>query len=95
MNNKEFIASLASRTGYSQDTTQKMVKTVIEVMATNFEAGDPVQITGFGSFEVKKRLERVMKNPSTGNTMLIPPKLVLNFKPTLSVKAQFKKGGTE
>ena len=52
-----------------------------------------IQINSFGIFEVKKRLERVITNPGTGKKMLVPPKLVLNFKPTVTIKEQLKKGG--
>ena len=90
MNNKEFIAELASRTGHTQDESQKMVKTVIDQMAKSFETGDAVPVSSFGTFEVKKRLERVMVNPSTGL-----PKLVLSFKPAATIKGQVRKGGTE
>lgn len=93
MNNKEFISKLAERSGYSLEDTQKLVKTVLSVMSKNFETGEPVQITGFGTFEVKKRLERVMVNPSSGLRMLVPPKLILNFKPTAQVKGRIKNGG--
>lgn len=93
MNNKEFIAALSKRAGYKTTDTQKIVQDVIGAMSTNFEEGEPVSIPGFGTFEVKKRLERVMVNPSTGQRMLVPPKLVLNFKPILSVKEKIKKGG--
>lgn len=65
MNNKEFISTLAADTGYTQADTQKMVNTVIEAMKKAFEDGDSVQITNFGSFEVKKRLERIVVNPAT------------------------------
>ena len=95
MNNKEFIAALADKTGYSLDKTQKLVKTVFSVMGDNFELGEPILINGFGTFEVKKRLERVMTNPATGVRMLIPPKLVLGFRPTASIKEKLKKGGNE
>lgn len=95
MNNKEFIAALAAKAGYSQEDTQKLVKTTLSAMADNFESGEPVQVSGFGTFEVKKRLERVMVNPSSGLRMLVPPKLVLNFKPTASIKEKLKKGGNE
>ena len=95
MNNKEFIAEIASRTGHTQDASQKMVKAVIDQMAKSFETGGTVPVSGFGTFEVKKRLERVMVNPSTGLRMLVPPKLVLNFKPAATIKGQVRKGGTE
>jgi len=95
MNNKEFIAALAARTGYTQDESQKMVKTVVDMMGKSFETGDPVPVFGFGTFEVKKRLERVMVNPSTGLRMLVPPKLVLNFKPAATIKGHVRKGGQD
>lgn len=95
MNNKEFIAALAARTGYTQDESQKMVKTVVDMMGKSFETGDPVPVISFGTFEVKKRLERVMVNPSTGLRMLVPPKLVLNFKPAATIKGHVKKGGQD
>ncbi len=95
MNNKEFIAALAAKTGYTQEESQKMVKSVIELMGKSFETGEAVSVSGFGTFEVKKRLERVMVNPSTGLRMLVPPKLVLNFKPAATIKGHVRKGGQE
>lgn len=95
MNNKEFIAALAAKTGYTQDESQKMVKTVVDLMGKSFEMGDSVPVIGFGTFEVKKRLERVMVNPSTGLRMLVPPKLVLNFKPAATIKGHVRKGGQD
>ena len=95
MNNKEFIGAIALKTGYTQDESQQMVKDVIEQLSKYFESGESVAVSGFGTFEVKKRLERVMVNPATGLRMLVPPKLVLNFKPATMIKVQVKKGGME
>lgn len=91
MNNKDFIAQLANSTGYTQADTQQMVKTLIEKMTESFEDEGAVQITGFGTFEVKKRLERVVVNPGTQQRMLVPPKLVLSFKPIATIKENLKK----
>ena len=93
MNNKEFIAELALRSGYTQADAQKLVNTLIEGMGDSFEAGKNVSLTGFGTFEVKKRMERIVVNPSTGMRMLVPPKLVLGFKPNASIKEKLKNGG--
>ena len=91
MNNKEFIAELAQRAGYTQADTQKMVTDLIDFMATRFEHGDSLQVANFGTFEVKKRLERIVVNPGTQQRMLVPPKLVLGFKPVASIKEELKK----
>lgn len=96
MNNKDFITTIADRLGYTADETQKMVDIVIEAMGDQFQEDDaPVSIPNFGTFEVKKKLERIMVNPSTGQRMLIPPKLVLNFKPNTGWKERIKNGGNE
>ena len=92
MNNKEFIAELAQRSGYSQEDTQKLMRTVVDAMGQSFEEGTPVFFQGFGTFEVKKRLERTVVSPTTGQRMLVPPKLVLNFMPVAAIKEKLKKG---
>lgn len=95
MNNKEYISELALRTGYSQEETQKLVRRVIDTMITVFENGDTVNIPNFGTFEVKKRMERVVVNPVTKKRQLIPPKMVLSFHPVASMKEKLKNGGEE
>jgi DNA-binding protein HU-beta/integration host factor subunit alpha len=95
MNNKDFITELAERTGYSAEDTQRMADIVIESMADYFLEGETVLIPTFGTFEVKKKMERIMVNPSTGQRMLVPPKLVLNFKPNVNWKERIKNGTTE
>ena len=95
MNNKDFIAELADRTGYSVEDAQQMVDIVIETMGDHFLEDDSVLVPNFGTFEVKKKMERIMVNPSTGQRMLVPPKLVLNFKPNVGWKERVKSGGTE
>lgn len=90
MNNKEFIAELAQRTGYSKTVTQSFVRTAIDAMADSFDEGASVNLTSFGTFDVKKRLERIVINPATGQRMLVPPKLVLGFRPSTGVKDKLK-----
>ena len=95
MNNKDFITELAEKTGYSAEEAQRMVDIVVETMADRFQEGDVVLIPNFGSFEIKRKMERIMVNHSTGQRMLVPPKLVLNFKPNSNWKERVKNGGTE
>jgi DNA-binding protein HU-beta/integration host factor subunit alpha len=95
MNNKDFITTLSQRTGYSAEETQRMVDIVIETMSDHFQEDDSLMIPNFGTFEVKKKMERIMVNPSTGQRMLVPPKLVLNFKPNIGWKDRIKNGGNE
>lgn len=95
MNNKEYINELARRSGYTQEVTRKLVHDVVAEMTDRLDESETVSIAGFGSFEVKKRLERILVNPSTKQRMLVPPKLVLSFRPVASVKEKLKNGGEE
>jgi len=90
VNNKQFIAELARRMGYSLQDTQKMTYQVMDAMGDSFMEGNTVIVQNFGSFEVKKRLERIMVNPKTGQRMLVPPKLTLGFKISPTWKGKLK-----
>ena len=92
MNNKEFIAELSERTGYSLKDTQKLVNNLINAMGDAFQEDNSVQVPNFGTFEAKKKMERIIVNPSSGQRMLVPPKLVLNFKPNQNWKDKLKGG---
>lgn len=86
MNNKEYIAELSRHTGFSQDDTQRMVRCVVECMSQKFDEGVGILIANFGIFEIKKRMERIVVNPSNGQRMLVPPKIVVAFKAETSVR---------
>jgi len=92
MNNKEFIAELAERTGYTVKDAQKLVNNLIDAMGDTFQEDNAVLVSNFGVFEPKKKMERVIVNPSTGQRMLVPPKIVLNFKPNQTWKEKLKGG---
>lgn len=92
MNNKEFISELSRRLGYSASDTQRLVTLLLDTMSDEFQEGNSVMIPNFGTFEVKKKMERIMVNPSTQQRMLVPPKLVLSFRPNMAWKEKLKGG---
>ena len=93
MNNKEFINELARQNEMKAADAQAWMNTLLGAMGDNFQEGNAVQFPNFGVFEVRKKLERIIINPSTGQRMLVPPKLTLAFKPTPQTKEKIKKGG--
>ena len=95
MNNKEFVTILAGRVGMKVSEAQKTLDAMVSLMGVEFQEGNSVAMANFGTFEVKKKLERIMVNPTTGQRMLVPPKLALTFKPNPTWKDMIKKGGTE
>ena len=67
-----------------------MVSSVLGVMTQELQDGNTIAIQGFGTFEVKKKAERISVNPTTRQRMLVPPKLVLTYKPSTLLKDKFK-----
>lgn len=90
MNNKEFIAELSKRIGYTSKDTTSLIAAFVSELTEHLENERQVSISGFGTFDVKKKDERVMVNPSTQQRMLIPPKLVVSFKPANSLKEKMQ-----
>lgn len=75
----------------SQAEIQSNIKVLTKSMLRILSEEDALSIQGFGTFEVKKRMERVVVNPATRQKMLVPPKMILNFKPSSLLKGKIKK----
>ena len=90
MNNKEFTSELADGLGYTIKDTSELVSSLLSEMTQVLEEGNGITIQGFGTFEVRKKAERISINPATKQRMLIPPKLVLSYKPSNNLKDKFK-----
>ena len=59
MNNKEFTSELAERLGYTIKDTSELMNSLLSSMTQELEEGNVIAIQGFGSFEVKKKAERI------------------------------------
>ncbi|RRD77014.1 HU family DNA-binding protein [Alloprevotella sp. OH1205_COT-284] len=86
MNNKEFIAALSNRSETTQKETKQLVESLVNVIADALDEGATISIQNFGTFEVKKKNERIIVNPTTRQRQLIPPKLAVAFKPSNALK---------
>ena len=90
MNNKEFIAELSRRLGYTVKDTSSLMVALVAEMTEELEDENVIAIQNIGSFEVRKKQERVVVNPATLQRMSVPPKLVINFKPSTSFKERMQ-----
>lgn len=90
MNNKDFTSELSRRLGYTIKDTSELISSLLSDMTRELQEGNVVTIQGFGSFEVKKKAERITVNPTTKQRMLVPPKLVLAYRPSGQLKEKFK-----
>ena len=90
MNNKDFTSELSKRLGYTLKDTSELISSLLSGMTQQLEEGNVVAIQGFGTFEVSKKAERISVSPTTKQRMLVPPKLVLTYRPSTLLKEKFK-----
>ena len=86
MNTDDFISSLSEKTGRDADDTARLVSSLTDIIVGGMQDGKAVSLQGFGIFEVKKRPEKIVINPTTGKRILYPPKLVIGFRPSSLLK---------
>lgn len=70
------------KVGFSKNEASDVVEMVLDVVKDALKNGEKVQIAGFGIFDIRKKRERVGRNPKTGEEILISPRTVPTFKPS-------------
>ncbi len=94
MNKTELIDKLASATSLSKADAGRAVDALFDVdkgiIAGTLKAGAKVQITGFGTFETRRRGARMGRNPRTGETIEIPASMSPAFRPGKGLKDGLK-----
>jgi integration host factor subunit beta len=82
MTKSELILRLADRHRQLMLRDAEMVvRMVLEEMSETLAKGGRIEIRGFGSFGLNVRPARVGRNPKSGETVMVPPKVVPHFKP--------------
>ncbi len=90
MKHKDLTAALQQQTGFQETQINDLLQATTETMIELLAEDKAVSIQGFGTLEVRKKNERVSVHPGTGIRMLVPPKLVLNFKQSPVLKDKLK-----
>lgn len=71
MNKPELVNSIAEKVNTTKKQAEDMVAALFDTIMDALAKGDKVVISGFGTFEVHERANRVGRNPQTGEEMLI------------------------
>lgn len=86
MNKAELIESMVSRAGHSKKATAESLNAFISVVSEALKANDKVQLVGFGTFDVRKRIARKGRNPQTKEEIKIPASKAPAFKAGKALK---------
>jgi len=76
------------RIGLSRTESAELVQSVLDEICDAATRGETVKLSGFGSFVVRSKGERVGRNPKTGVEVPILPRRVMVFKPSNVLKAK-------
>ncbi len=90
MDTKTLIEQSLQNSTLSAEQARDILNSLAAILGHCGAEQDMVAIPGFGTFESKKRLERINIHPSTGKRMLLPPKIVLGFRPSALLKQKVK-----
>jgi integration host factor subunit alpha len=69
-----------------------MVESIIDHMTNALEKGENVKISGFGTFLLRDKGQRIGRNPKTGVEVPITPRRVLTFRASQMLKERIARG---
>ncbi len=87
----ELIHSVANNVGLKKRDAEIAVDAVFEIIEEKLKGGDKVSIQGFGSFEPRYSAASQGQNPRTGESIQIPAKTAVIFKPSKALKDSVNK----
>ncbi len=78
--------------GLSRNESSDLVETLLEEVCAALVGGQNVKISSFGSFSVRKKGQRIGRNPKTGVEVPILPRKVVVFRASHVLKDRINKG---
>ena len=76
--------------GLSRADAAMMIESILDHMTTAVLDGENVKISGFGTFVLRDKGQRVGRNPKTGVEVPITPRRVLTFRASQGMRQKVK-----
>ncbi len=77
---KEAIFQDVAKKGFSRKQSVELVEGLLEIIKAGLERGEDILISGFGKFYVRKKDERMGRNPKTGLEAVVSERRVVRFR---------------
>ena len=84
----DLAEALHHQVGLSRADSADIVEQILSEMCESLASGENVKISGFGTFVLRDKGERVGRNPKTGIEVPITPRRVMVFKPSNILKSR-------
>lgn len=82
----DLAESINRKVGLSRVDSLNMVESILDQMCDALANGENVKISGFGTFLLRDKAERVGRNPKTGVEVPITPRRVMTFRASQMLK---------
>ena len=82
----DLAAGVCEEAGLHKRDAARLVDLLVEAISERLAAGEPVGISGFGSFSVRDKSERLGRNPRTGDEAPIAARRVVTFRASEKLK---------
>ncbi|WP_112384154.1 integration host factor subunit alpha [Sphingomonas carotinifaciens] len=76
----DLAEALHHEVGLSRTDSSQLVEQILDEMCDALARGENVKISGFGTFVLRDKGERIGRNPKTGIEVPIAPRRVLTFR---------------
>lgn len=80
------------KVGLSRAESLSLVEAILELMSGSLADGSNVKISGFGTFLLRDKAQRIGRNPKTGVEVPITPRRVMTFRASQLLKDRVAKG---
>jgi integration host factor subunit alpha len=78
----DLTEAVYQQVGLSRNESAVLVESVLGEIVGALRQGGVVKLSSFGSFSVRKKGQRIGRNPKTGEEVPILPRQVLVFRPS-------------
>ena len=84
----DLAETINRKMGFSRAESHDLVEQILAKMCEALADGENVKISGFGSFILRDKNERIGRNPKTGVEVPITPRRVLTFRASQKLKSR-------
>lgn len=80
MTKADLVDLIFGKVGLSKIESQNLIELIFDTVKQTLVEGESVKVSGFGTFNVKKKNARRGRNPKTGEELQITPRRVITFR---------------
>lgn len=92
MTKRDLAIRISRQTDLNQNDVMNVIQLTLDTIVSEVAAGRNVEFRNFGVFEVVVRKPRIGRNPNAPkNTVAIPERVVVKFKPGKIMEAKVSK----